>query len=129
MSDPGWISEENVQTGHLRTDTWLSEHHLDACTVDSRLAFLIGLHAGCRPPSWISSPESGDPKRRLERLALVMRKVSGRWRCLWLLPFLNREAPAAVAAESGEVCEFQEGQWNPLKGSIWNLQVHPKEQS
>lgn len=127
VNDPGWIGEENVRAGHLRADTWLSEHHLDACGVDSRLAFLIGLHAGCRPPSWLSSQESGIPGRRLERLTLVMREVGGRWRCLWLLPFvINDEMPAAVAAESGEVCEFRDGHWSPLRGTIWNLQYHPR---
>jgi hypothetical protein len=130
VNDPGWIGEENVRLGHLRADTWLSEHHLDACGVDSRLAFLIGLHAGCRPPDWISSREPGGHMRHLERLALVMREVSGKWKCLWLLPFVhNGETPAAIEATSGEVCEFRDGRWSSRRGMIWNLQAYPRELS
>lgn len=117
VNDPGWIDNREVKAGHLRSDTWLTEHHLERCRVDSRLAFLIATQSGavCVP----SHPQ----------FSLVVRKLGDRWRCLWILPLtLTTRQEAAVTADSGELCVLEPGGWDFVSESLWNQFSAPKGQ-
>jgi hypothetical protein len=117
VNDPGWIDSREVKAGHLRTDTWLTEHHLERCRVDSRLAFLVATQSGAVfMPDTVESKESCDPQ-----FSLVVRKLGDRWRCLWILPLtLTTRQEAAVTADSGEMCVLEPSGWNFVSESLWN---------
>ena len=120
LNDPGWINPEFIVRGEIRGASWLSELHLEECHIDSRLAHLIAVQSGCRPPIWLMRGEAA-PQSTSPELTLTLALVQGKWRCVWGSPFfMLGDERIAVTADCGEVYCMRENAWIPLNNSIWN---------
>ncbi len=126
LADPGWIDQERINWGCLRTNTWLTEQHLEETRVDARLAFLIATQSGGRALDQLRDQRASSIDFS-SVFALVVRKLGDRWRCLWIQPLcLSTGQQLAVTADTGEVCVSEHGEgWTLLNGSIWNQYSAP----